>query len=74
MASSYSSSFSNGSWKEEESYYGMAKYFCGKEIADKSWLVRLDFPKASGASVGQGQIFLAKSKEEGWFALTVKIV
>ena len=49
---------------KEEAYYGMAKTFCGKEIAEKSWLVRLDFPKAPGA---QGQIFLAKSKEEGWF-------
>ncbi|PEJ59975.1 hypothetical protein CN601_00130 [Bacillus sp. AFS017336] len=53
--------------KEEEDYYGMAKYFCGKEIAEKSWLVRLDFPKAPGASIGQGQIFLAKDKKKGWF-------
>lgn len=45
--------------KEEESYYGMAKYFCGKEIADKLWLVRLDFPKAPGASLGQGQVFFS---------------
>ncbi|MGE7674556.1 hypothetical protein ACQKMV_13380 [Lysinibacillus sp. NPDC094403] len=36
--------------KEEEAYFGMAKTFCGKEIAEKSWLVRLDFPKAPGAS------------------------
>jgi hypothetical protein len=53
--------------KEEEDYYGMAKTFCGKEIAEKSWLVRLDFPKAPGADLAQGQIFLAKSKEKGWF-------
>ncbi|WP_235821718.1 hypothetical protein [Gottfriedia acidiceleris] len=53
--------------KEEEVYFGMAKYFCGKEIAEKSWLVRLDFPKAPGANLAQGQIFLAKSKEKGWF-------
>jgi hypothetical protein len=52
--------------KEEEAYFGMAKNFCGMEIAKKSWLVRLDFPKAPGA-VAQGQIFLAKSKEKGWF-------
>ncbi|MEE3952767.1 hypothetical protein [Peribacillus frigoritolerans] len=45
----------------------MAKTFCGKEIAEKSWLVRLDFPKAPGANLAQGQIFLAKSKEKGWF-------
>ncbi|USK57887.1 hypothetical protein LIS82_27165 (plasmid) [Cytobacillus solani] len=53
--------------KEEEDYFGMAKTFCGKEIAEKSWLVRLDFPKAPGANLAQGQIFLAKSKEIGWF-------
>ena len=52
---------------KEEAYYGMAKTFCGKEIAGKSWLVRLDFPKAPGANLAQGQIFLAKSKEKGWF-------
>lgn len=53
--------------KEEEDYFGMANYFCGKEIAQKSWLVRLDFPKAPGANLAQGQIFLAKSKTKGWF-------
>lgn len=53
--------------KEEEDYFGMAKTFCGKEIAEKSWLVRLDFPKAPGANLAQGQIFLAKNKEKGWF-------
>ncbi|MFJ5771700.1 hypothetical protein [Psychrobacillus sp. NPDC093180] len=53
--------------KVEEGYFGMAKTFCGKEIAEKSWLVRLDFPKAPGADLAQGQIFLAKSKEIGWF-------
>ncbi|MEK4485693.1 hypothetical protein MHH81_08820 [Psychrobacillus sp. FSL H8-0484] len=53
--------------KIEEGYFGMAKTFCGKEIAEKSWLVRLDFPKAPGADLAQGQLFLAKSKEKGWF-------
>lgn len=52
--------------KEEEGYFGMAKTFCGKEIAEKSWLVRLYFTKAAGANLAQGQIFLAKSKEKGW--------
>ena len=53
--------------KEEEDYFGMAKTFCGKEIAERSWLVRLNFPKAPGADLAQGQIFLAKSKEKEWF-------
>lgn len=49
--------------KEEEGYFGMAKTFCSKEIAEKSWLVRLEFPNAPGADLAQGQIFLAKSKD-----------
>ncbi|WP_336060105.1 hypothetical protein [Peribacillus frigoritolerans] len=53
--------------KDEEDYFGMAKTFCGKEVAGKSWIVHLDFPKAPGASLAQGQIFLAKNKEKGWF-------
>ncbi|UNJ81074.1 hypothetical protein [Metabacillus dongyingensis] len=56
-----------GGNEEEENYYGMAKNFCGKRIADKSWLVRLEFPLSKGASSSQGQIFLAKSKKQGWF-------
>ncbi len=54
---------------KDESYYGMAKNFCGEEIANKSWLVRLYFPKFEGisASALEGQIFVAKSKEQGWF-------
>ena len=51
----------------EEGYFGMAKTFCGKEIAERSWLGRLDFPKAPGADLAPGQIFLAKRKGEGWF-------
>lgn len=53
--------------KNDEVYYGMAKTFCGKEIAKRSWLIRLNFPNAPGADLAQGQIFIAKSKEEGWF-------
>lgn len=53
--------------EEEEDYFGMATTFCGREIAEKSWLVQLEFPKALGANLAQGQIFLAKSKENGWF-------
>ncbi|WP_245602257.1 hypothetical protein [Peribacillus kribbensis] len=41
--------------KEEEDYYGMVKNFCGREIAAKSWLVRLDCPNAPGANLAQGQ-------------------
>lgn len=52
---------------EEEDFFGMAKTYCGSEIAERSWLIRLDFPKAPGANLAQSQIFLAKSKEKGWF-------
>jgi hypothetical protein len=52
-----------------EGYYGMAKHFCGNAVADRSWLVRLYFPKWEGksASALEGQLYLAKSKEKGWF-------
>ncbi|WP_246206693.1 hypothetical protein [Virgibacillus ihumii] len=52
-----------------EVYYEMAINFCGKDVAEKSWLVRIHFPKWEGksASNAEGQIFLAKNKEKGWF-------
>ncbi|MRG85901.1 hypothetical protein [Salinibacillus xinjiangensis] len=55
--------------KKDEAYYGMAKNFCGEEVANQSWLVRLHFPRWEGksASASEGQIFLAKSQEDGWF-------
>ncbi len=55
--------------KQDEIYYEMAKNFCGQEVADKSWLVRLYFPKWEGisASALEGQIFLAKNKDDEWF-------
>lgn len=52
--------------KEDQDYYGMAKNFCGKEVADQSWLVRLHFPKVKAASGSQGQIFVAKKEGRGW--------
>ena len=56
-----------GGNEEEENYLGMAKNFCGEKVTNKSWLVRLDFPQAKGASASQGQLFIAKDKEKGWF-------
>ncbi|QOY34670.1 hypothetical protein AWH56_018350 [Anaerobacillus isosaccharinicus] len=55
--------------EKDEGYYGMAKNFCGKEVADKSWLARIYFPKWEGISASslEGQIFVAKSKEKGWY-------
>ncbi len=52
---------------EEENYYGMAKYFCGEEVADRSWFVRLHFLKVKADSRNQGQIFIAKKEKSGWF-------
>jgi hypothetical protein len=55
--------------EKDKGYYGMAKNFCGKAVADRSWLARLYFSKWEGKSASnlEGQIFLAKSKEKGWF-------
>jgi hypothetical protein len=51
----------------DKGYYGMAKNFCGKEVANHTWLVKLLFPKLlPSASVSQGQIYLVKDKEKGW--------
>ncbi|GAA0603627.1 hypothetical protein GCM10009001_20830 [Virgibacillus siamensis] len=54
---------------QNEVYYEMATNFCGKEVAEMSWLVRIHFPKWEGksASNAEGQVFLAKSKEKDWF-------
>lgn len=53
----------------DEIYYEMAKNFCGEEVANRSWLTRIYFPKWSGISASnlEGQLFVAKSKENGWF-------
>jgi len=50
-------------------YFEIAKNFCGKEVANKSWLIRLNFPKWEGVSDSnmESQIFMAKSKDKGWY-------
>src|SRR5699024_9286170 len=55
--------------EQEEVYYQMAKNFCGEDIADRSWLVRIHFPNWEGksASASEGQIFLAKNNNDRWF-------
>jgi len=54
---------------ENDVYYEIAKNLCGKEVANKSWLVLLHFPNWDDVSAGnaEGEIFLAKSKEKGWY-------
>ncbi|WP_102028937.1 hypothetical protein [Salirhabdus sp. Marseille-P4669] len=54
---------------KDEVYYKMAQNYCGEKVADKSWLVRLHFPLWEGKSDSavEGQVYLAKSKEDGWF-------
>jgi len=53
----------------EDIYYEIAKNFCQKEVANKSWLIQLHFPKWDGVSTSnnEGEIFVAKSKEKGWY-------
>lgn len=50
-------------------YYEIAKNLCGKEVANRSWLIQIDFPKWDGVSASntKGQIFVAKSKDKGWY-------
>lgn len=49
-------------------YYEIAKNFCGKEVAERSWIVQLHFAKWEGVSASntEGQIFVAKSNDKGW--------
>jgi len=49
--------------------YQMSTKYCGQEVADKSWLVTLHFPRWEGKSdiAADGQIFVSKSKDNGWF-------
>lgn len=51
---------------ESSPYSDMAKQQCGEEVAERSWLVELFFPKfLPSSSLSQGQIFVAKTKK-GW--------
>ncbi|SET50434.1 hypothetical protein SAMN05421676_105124 [Salinibacillus kushneri] len=56
--------------QENKEYYEQAKKVCGEEVAKQSWLVKLHFPLWEGKSENatDGQLFLAKSKRDGWFA------
>ncbi|QHS21798.1 hypothetical protein GWK91_02040 [Virgibacillus sp. MSP4-1] len=56
--------------QQNEEYYNQAKQACGEDVAEQSWLVKLHFPLWEGKSENaeDGQLFLAKSKEDGWFA------
>jgi len=53
----------------EENYYKMAIHFCGKEVADHSWFVRLRFPRLLPAqSASLGELYIVKDKNNKWFA------
>ncbi|WP_453991876.1 hypothetical protein [Bacillus nitroreducens] len=49
--------------------YQMSSKYCGQDVADKSWVVDLHFPRWEGKSeiATKSQIFVSKSKENGWF-------
>ena len=52
----------------EEVYYKMAINFCGKEVADHSWYVRLRFPRLLPAqSASLGELYIVKEKNNKWF-------
>lgn len=38
---------------------------CGKELGDKTWVVYVTFPREFGASVGDGQLYVARF-DSGW--------
>jgi len=52
-----------------KSYYGLGEHFCGKNEASKSWFVEILFPKFLPAfDASHGQLFIAKTKQNEWFA------
>jgi hypothetical protein len=48
-----------------KSYYHMAIQQCGKGAADRSWFVRLRFPKVH-SMMALGEFFAAKNNENRW--------
>lgn len=51
----------------EENYYKMAINFCGQEVADHSWFVRLRFPRLLPAqSASLGELYIVKDKNNKW--------
>ena len=46
-------------------YRGIAVAQCGADVADRSWVVFLFFPRAPGASLSQGVAFFARTAA-GW--------
>ena len=52
---------------ENHDYYEMAKNFCGEEVANLSWFVRLRFPKLLPAqSASLGEIYVVQDKQHNW--------
>ncbi|QWG39129.1 hypothetical protein EXW35_12000 [Bacillus mycoides] len=52
-----------------ESYYAMAKHYCGEKIAKNSWFVEVLFPQYLPAyDASHRQIFVTKNKQGQWFA------
>ncbi len=49
----------------EKSYYYMAIQNCGRDIANRSWFVRIRFPKMQNA-YSFSEIFLAKKQNNEW--------
>lgn len=53
----------------EKNYYKMAINFCGKDVADHTWFVRLRFPRLLPAqSASLGEIYIVKDTQHKWFA------
>ncbi|WP_028403457.1 hypothetical protein [Ectobacillus panaciterrae] len=49
----------------DKSYYYMAIQNCGREVANRSWFVRLRFPKMHNAA-SFGEIFVVKDQTNQW--------
>ncbi|KQL34480.1 MULTISPECIES: hypothetical protein [Bacillaceae] len=51
----------------EKHYFGIAVTFCGKEVANHSWFVRLIFPRMLPAvSAATGELYIVKDRNDNW--------
>lgn len=51
----------------EKTYYKIAITYCGKEVANHSWFVRLRFPKLlPSQSVSLGELYIVKEQNNKW--------
>ena len=47
-------------------YAAVARSYCGPYVAQRTWLALFTFPRTRSASLGGGQLFMAKRPDGRW--------